>query len=210
MATFAQISANRANAQHSTGPTSPEGKATVSKNATRHGFTAREVFVRPDERAEFEALSSELHTEVHPEDAIENTLFEQLLHSAWNLRRVRALETAEFEKELAAPDSTPDEAKLNRYHRYAVRFERTFLRTLKELRTMKTLRSTNETYRAATGDNVNILIDIGRVLKQTQRVAAEELYDEVFKLNQKRENALIAQTMANEAKTWAEENGISA
>ena len=34
----AQIEANRMNAQHSTGPTSPAGKAISSQNNTRHGL----------------------------------------------------------------------------------------------------------------------------------------------------------------------------
>jgi hypothetical protein len=38
MATDAQIAANQANAQHSTGPKSETGKANSSRNATKHGM----------------------------------------------------------------------------------------------------------------------------------------------------------------------------
>ena len=41
MTTEAQIEANRANAQKSTGPRTPEGKATVAQNAVKHGLLAR-------------------------------------------------------------------------------------------------------------------------------------------------------------------------
>ena len=41
MATQAQIIANTTNAQHSTGPTTPEGKARSAANSTKLGFHAK-------------------------------------------------------------------------------------------------------------------------------------------------------------------------
>ncbi len=41
-----QRAANRANAQHSTGPRSPEGKAIVSQNAVKHGVLAQAAIPR--------------------------------------------------------------------------------------------------------------------------------------------------------------------
>ena len=43
-----QRAANQANARHSTGPKTPEGKAAVRLNAFRHGLLARDV-VLPEE-----------------------------------------------------------------------------------------------------------------------------------------------------------------
>ena len=43
-----QKAANRANAHHSTGPKTPEGKAAVRLNACRHGLLARDS--RPPRR----------------------------------------------------------------------------------------------------------------------------------------------------------------
>jgi hypothetical protein len=123
MATVAQINANRLNAQLSTGPTSEEGKARVSKNALRHGFTSREIVILPGEQHDFDALSSSLHDEVFPQGPIEEALFEQLLHAAWNLRRARALEAAEFEidigkvlKQTQKPLAEDTDAALYRSH----------------------------------------------------------------------------------------------
>jgi hypothetical protein len=39
----ARLAANRANAQHSTGPTTPEGKAKSSHNAVKTGLTGRTI-----------------------------------------------------------------------------------------------------------------------------------------------------------------------
>ena len=41
MSTQPQILANRLNAQKSTGPQTPQGKAVVSQNALKHGLSAR-------------------------------------------------------------------------------------------------------------------------------------------------------------------------
>ena len=46
-----QKAANQANALHSTGPKTPEGKAVVRFNAFRHGLLARDV-VLPGEDAD--------------------------------------------------------------------------------------------------------------------------------------------------------------
>ena len=50
MATAEQIEANRLNAQKSTGPKTDEGKASVRRNAIKHGMTARTIMpVLPQE-----------------------------------------------------------------------------------------------------------------------------------------------------------------
>ena len=51
MATQAQIDANRANAQKSTGPKTPEGKAKSRRNGLKHGLTA-EACMLADEDAQ--------------------------------------------------------------------------------------------------------------------------------------------------------------
>jgi hypothetical protein len=54
MASDAQIRANQANAQLSTGPRSPEGKERVSQNARRHGLNSHVIL--PEDQPEFDAL----------------------------------------------------------------------------------------------------------------------------------------------------------
>lgn len=87
---------NRRNATHSTGPTSPEGRAVSRMNALRHGMTAVSL-VLPDERAEdFVAFSSDLHAALAPSGALEEVLAERIVTTAWRLRRVLRVETGVY------------------------------------------------------------------------------------------------------------------
>jgi hypothetical protein len=59
-----QKAANRANALHSTGPKTQEGKAVVRLNALRHGLLTRDV-VLPGENADaFEDLLNQVRAEL--------------------------------------------------------------------------------------------------------------------------------------------------
>ena len=48
-----KLRANRRNAEKSTGPRTPEGKARASRNATTHGVFCRDVVVPGEDRAGF-------------------------------------------------------------------------------------------------------------------------------------------------------------
>jgi hypothetical protein len=132
----ARLAANAANAQHSTGPRTPEGQARSSQNARTHGLTARDLVVGPDEREEFEEFLNSYQTDVKPQGAIQQTLFDDLVSAAWNLRRIRRMEV-----QLCSDTALEDEQlqnKLDRLARHKARIERTFHRSLKELKTLQT------------------------------------------------------------------------
>jgi len=57
MPTEAQINANRLNAQKSTGPVTPEGKARSSLNALKSGIDAWSHIIPGEDPAELEALT---------------------------------------------------------------------------------------------------------------------------------------------------------
>src|SRR5258707_3554537 len=101
MSTASQI-ANAANAQLSTGPRTDEGKRQSSQNARTHGLTAQQPVIPDEDRAAFDQLRAQLHAEIKPQGSLQQIIFEELVHSAWNLRRVRAME-AEFNA--SAPDA---------------------------------------------------------------------------------------------------------
>ena len=78
MATLKQFEANRRNAQKSTGPKTPEGKAAVSMNALRHGLRARTVVLPGENREEFNQLCDDLQVEWNPQSRTEHFYLEQM------------------------------------------------------------------------------------------------------------------------------------
>ena len=67
----AQLAANAANAQHSTGPRTSEGKIRASHNASKHGLTARDLVIAPGEQEEFDDLLAAYQADVKPQGAIQ-------------------------------------------------------------------------------------------------------------------------------------------
>ncbi|MGJ5818760.1 SEC-C domain-containing protein [Paludibaculum fermentans] len=112
MATAAQLTANRNNAQHSTGPRSDQGKARSARNNFRHGFRSQSVLLPGDDPAEYEELLAELTSHFDAQGLTEERYVREMADAEWRLRRVRAhqevLLTARI-AELAAqtPDADP-------------------------------------------------------------------------------------------------------
>jgi hypothetical protein len=100
MASPAQITANRRNAQASTGPRTPEGKSISSGNAVKHGLSAG-FRVIPGENQD--DLIDELRQTFQPTNAYEGILVEEMAHAHWRLARIRRIETAVIEQ-MAGPD----------------------------------------------------------------------------------------------------------
>jgi len=134
-------SANAANARLSTGPKTPEGKARSSVNARTHGLTAKDVVIGPEDREEFDAMLADFQSDVAPQGVIQQTLFDELVSAAWNLRRIRRMETelsAGVASYLDLLDNEHTQTKLDRLARHKSRIERTFHRSLKELKALQT------------------------------------------------------------------------
>src|SRR5713226_1478662 len=95
-----KIVANRQNAQRSTGPRTPQGKAKVRSNAVTHGLTANEVaasMARLGENPEeFECLLGELMAESEPVGVAERFLVEEIAKDMWRARRSARAEGAEL------------------------------------------------------------------------------------------------------------------
>ena len=90
MATQAQVDANQANSQKSTGPKTEEGKARSSRNRLSHGFASSTRFVQGEDPAEFNLLLDDLISEHQPATPTEQILVEQMAHHHWiSLRATR-------------------------------------------------------------------------------------------------------------------------
>ncbi len=94
MASVAQVRANRLNAQKSTGPRTPEGKAVVAQNAVQHGLLARQVVIRGEDPGEFELYRDRMLEDLGPVGSLEGLLAERVAHLGWRLRRAERLESA--------------------------------------------------------------------------------------------------------------------
>src|SRR5580704_7113812 len=92
MPTEAQINANRLNAQKSTGPTSPEGKAASRLNALKTGIDAWSQIIPGEDPAELEALAEAFHLHFHPTDPNQLALVDALIDTEWLARRFRRIE----------------------------------------------------------------------------------------------------------------------
>jgi len=66
MSSQKQLDANRANAQKSTGPLSPESKAKTRLNAKRDGITGQVITLSEEDLPVFEKLKAELIAELTP------------------------------------------------------------------------------------------------------------------------------------------------
>ncbi len=137
MATISQITANIANAQHSTGPITMVGKARSASNSTKLGLYAKQAVLLTDEdRTAFEALAHSFHLELLPETAIEHTFFAQIVLATWNLQRANRLESALAISEGVDPllSANPTFARISTFR---IRAERSLHKCLSEYRKIK-------------------------------------------------------------------------
>jgi hypothetical protein len=166
MATQSQIDANRRNAQKSTGPTTPEGRAAVRHNALKHGLTADVLIPMDEDRPEFDRVCEAFETEYQPVGPTEESLLANLVAANWRLGRARKEETGFFVKraiELERDSQEYREAARNtrlaiivdldsagpntlaKISRYEARLERSFYKALSELRRTQDQRKAAET-----------------------------------------------------------------
>jgi len=87
-----QQKANRQNAQHSTGPATPEGRAAVRFNALTYGLRTRATILPDENVADYSSLWDELEADWQPQNRTERSYLETMVTSQWLLARVAASE----------------------------------------------------------------------------------------------------------------------
>ena len=92
MTSDAQIQANRLNAQKSTGPASPEGKAKSRFNSLKSGIFAKSEVLPGEDPAQLEALAGDYREEYQPHTPTQMALVDSLAGGEWLLRRLRQSE----------------------------------------------------------------------------------------------------------------------
>jgi hypothetical protein len=96
MSTPAQIAANQANAQKSTGPKTEQGKAHSCMNRLTHGFASAQSIIPGENLEDFMALLQELLLEHQPKTPTEEILVEKMAQTQWLTQRALNLQGEAF------------------------------------------------------------------------------------------------------------------
>ena len=107
MATQAQIIANRRNAQRSTGPLTPSGKAVASQNSLKHALLARRNIITTESQEEFDHHRDALLKELNPQTPMESMLADRIVSLSWRLKRADLTQNQAIDTLLQRSSSDP-------------------------------------------------------------------------------------------------------
>ena len=106
MATQSQLTANRLNAQHSTGPVTAEGKAASSRNALKSGLFSEAAILPGESPDAFKDLQSDYTQRYHPTTPDERFYVDQMIRNEWLLRRFHRIEESMWISQTKSLDLT--------------------------------------------------------------------------------------------------------
>lgn len=87
-----RLAANRANAQKSTGPKTPEGKAKSAQNASTHGVYSAFLLQKAESEPVFIAFRNSLLESLCPKNLLELAQADRVISLHWRLRRLQEAE----------------------------------------------------------------------------------------------------------------------
>ena len=113
--TAARMTANRANAQHSTGP---QDTSRTRFNGMQHGLTSKQTVLPGESQEEYDSFRQEFLNDFDPQSAMERTLADRAIAAAWRLKRFQGVENAFYTDRIDAylkdnPKAGPDAAMAN-------------------------------------------------------------------------------------------------
>jgi len=111
MSTQAQIIANRRNAQRSTGPLTPRGKALASQNSLKHGLLAHQQVIAGESQADYDLYKDQILAELNPLTPMESMLADRIVSLSWRLKRADLTQNQTIDV-LTEKDATNPLAKL--------------------------------------------------------------------------------------------------
>ena len=161
-----RIEANRRNAQNSTGPRTPQGKAKSAQNSTIHSLSRLHVnplapgcFLKIEDENQFRILLDEYVATYNPQHRDELDLLTEGVYAKWRQQRLWMAETAQIEIAIAQGETelrkalpmananahlangiAKSEAVLKLYLRYDAQLHRHYRNCLKDLRDLQAQR----------------------------------------------------------------------
>jgi hypothetical protein len=125
-----KVEANRRNAQHSTGPQTPEGKMNSSQNSITHGIFVKKFLngATPETVADLETLVAGIRAHYQPVGMLEEILMQKIVVEAARYDRVLGFEHQQLTRDHAFHLSAVD-----RIDRYATSTSRALFRAIEEL-----------------------------------------------------------------------------
>ncbi len=130
--------------------------------------------LEPEQQASYDALRKTLFNEINPSNAVELEVFEQLIHSAWQLERTRALEDFALNQLSADPDNQQFRKSYSEFSRARRALDRTINSAIKELRRLITTRvlavaiDCNTVITTQTDAKVPALLDLIQTLRHDE------------------------------------------
>jgi hypothetical protein len=113
----AQLAANRANAQLSTGPATAAGRARSSKNALKHALTGKTVLLPCEDAAQYQRELDEWIEAYQPANDEEMRLVQSQNDCTWRIDRIQRLETSILYKgHLEFAEKYADKSDVERQH----------------------------------------------------------------------------------------------
>jgi hypothetical protein len=211
--TPAQIAANIANAQASTGPRTIAGKETCAKNATTHGLFTTRDFIRPGEEPLYEQDRANLIDQLAPIGILECSFADEIHRALWRLRRCGEVEAGLVQTCTTATQTTDamqDETAArtqNSVDRARAQAHRLLHKCTAELRKLQTERHfRNEYFEAGSDLSALGICDFSQVKRNVDHQVAASLRQhkldeinemaEVFDTNRRHIAAVTRQTQS--------------